>query len=299
MLPGFFKAARNLRETFGNRPEAWRVTYSWIDNLIFVEYKANRRNHCQKQKDKRMNSENIRYENFLTQLRQLSFCTTQTVVKKRKDLCAFRARDGSWITDIDSSFGAAYGELTEEERAHTESLYRYYYGHADYVFYSMHTKSIKQECFMPVSSVLSARKSPPVVGEIIFGRIEERGPEGKRFFWWNFATREDRNFANLLSGRMTYSTGKLETKLVIRNREGPPDWTLFLLAKALYFRDVDYFVEQAQGFGKQPPQLCFKCQIDKWLWRNVSDLLPKFYEEFMHKISACAATPREMSFSLP
>lgn len=246
-----------------------------------------------------MNSENILYEDFMAQLRQLSFCTVTKVLKKREDLCAFRMRDGSWITDRDSSFGAAYAELTEENRERAECVYRYYCGFTeDSVFFSRQTRSIKRECFMSVSSVLSARKSPPVVGEIIFGHIDENGTEGRRFFWWNFAIREACNFANLLSRRMTYSTGKLETKLVIRNREGPQDWTLFLLAKALHFRDVDYFVEQVQRFGKQPPQLCLKCTIDKWLWRNVSNLLPKFYEEFMHKISA-RELPREMSVSIP
>jgi hypothetical protein len=210
-------------------------------------------------------------DNFLTELRQLTFCTVETVLKRRDDLIGFRTTDGRWTTPRDPWFGDAYATLGEEGRARTEMRYRYYCGHADDVFYRKPTRSDKRLCFMPALPAYLERQTPPVVGEIIFGSVDENGPEGRRFFWWTFATKQDRNFAGLLSGN-------LEKKLVIFTPR--QNWTLFLLAKALHFRDVGYFADTLREHGEYPPHLCLSVPLLEWLVRcDVPLLAPEFWKE--------------------
>ena len=144
---------------------------------------------------------------------------------------------------------------------------------------------------MPAPSSLLSKQTLPTVGEIIFGHTEEddRGEGKRRFIWWNFATPQDRNFANLLLGKSTYSSGKLEKKLVIRNPDDS-NWTLFLLAKALHFRDMDYFVDLLQRNGEKPPELNLGCPLNIWLARTVAGIVPEFLQELRRKTSSHSAT---------
>ncbi|HEY4508295.1 MAG TPA: hypothetical protein VJJ55_01410 [Candidatus Paceibacterota bacterium] len=232
-----------------------------------------------------MNIETEPYENFLKHLGKLRFRTVQKVLKRRDDLTAFRARNGRWTTLRDPWFGDAYAELSEAERERADLRYRYYCGHADDIFYRSVTRSDKQTCFLPAFLPPVSREIPPLVGDIIFGHVEEDGPQGPRFIWWNAASAHDRNFANLLSGRASYSSAKLEKKLVLQDSSGP-NWKLFLLAKALHFRDANYFADQVRQYGAEPQFLRLRCPLAEWLERHIGNLLPEFLDEFRRKLAA-------------
>lgn len=137
---------------------------------------------------------------------------------------------------------------------------------------------------MPASYSLLFRCTPPEVGDIIFGDIEEDGPDGPRFNWWNFATAQDRNFANLLTERVTFSEGKLEKKLVVKESRGR-NWTLFLLAKALHLQNETYFADMIHEHGERPRILNLPCPLLQWLARHVEELRPGFCNTVRERIA--------------
>ncbi len=224
------------------------------------------------------------YDNFLAQLRQISFCTVQRTLYYRRDLVAFRSKDGKLKTKDYPQFGSEYANLTEAEQARAEEVYSHYCGFSDDVSYMKNTRSNRLTCFMPALSGTASRQTPPKEGEIIFGHVEDSPRGGKRFIWWNFAMKQDRNFANLLLGNESFSKDKLPKKLVIESH-ACSNWKLFLLAKALHFQDMDYFLNQIERFGEQPLELNLACSLDEWLQQHVAPLLPEFYKEFRRNTS--------------
>lgn len=228
------------------------------------------------------------YDAFWAQLSTLRFCTVKKVLSHRRDLESFRVRGGEWVTSDSPWFGQTYGDLSPEYLASAELRYSYYCGHASGygsdVFFRKPTKTDKRACFIPARSDFLSRQTLPIVGEIIFGTVDEDGPEGPRFFWWNFAAKQDQNFAALLLGRETFSSAKLEKKLVIKDAVRH-NWDLFLLAKALHFRDVGYFVDEIGRNGARPAHLELPSTLEDWLRSRVSELAPEFWKEFQSAVS--------------
>jgi hypothetical protein len=230
-------------------------------------------------------NESGEYDRFLSQLRRLTFCRVENVLKRRESLISFRSRTGARMTSDSPWFGQAYADLQPNDLVSAELIYGYYCGHADGVFYRKPTKSDKRECFIPALRTLLTRRTLPVIGELIFGYIDEFGPEGRRFFWWNFATMQDKHFADLLLGRETFSAGKIEKKLVISDAT-QTNWSLFLLAKAIHFRDVGYFADLIRRKGFDMRDLGLNEPLDDWfLRRRIQYLVPEFWREFRRIIT--------------
>jgi hypothetical protein len=219
------------------------------------------------------------YDLFLEELRKLRFCEVSFFVAKREDLISFVAKDGAPTTVKDPWFSNARGEFTNEEWRHALVEYTYYYGKAanDTVYFCKKSRTDRRFWFLPTRLPIEHRYLLPQPGQFIFGPVSS-GPIGPVFEWWERIEKADALLAGLLLGTMTFSQGKIEKKLTI-NRDGYTDRTPFLFAKALHFRDVDFFVnlmksgESSRGFGRGRP-------IYFWLKENIADILPEFWEEF-------------------
>lgn len=229
-----------------------------------------------------MNFTSPKYELFLEELGQLFFGVVEKVLKRRDDLASLLTKEGTKTTSEDPWFGAELAKLTDEERRDAKLEYRYFCGFADDVFFRKPAKSDKSACFLPVDRSSLCRQTLPQIGEIIFGPTEEAPEGGRRFIWWNYATEQDRRFANLLLGKASYGNGKLEKKLVFEDRSGM-NWKLFMLAKALRFKDVDYFADlmRRSGFSRK---ITRGWNIEWWLSKHVEDLLPGFLDEVRKRV---------------
>jgi hypothetical protein len=222
------------------------------------------------------------YEIFLDKLRQLRFSRVSLLVVKRENLISFRAKNGTITTVKDPWFGEARAQFTDAEWEQTQAEYSYYYGKVDNntAFFCKKSRTDHTTCFLPTHIPVEHRYQLPRPGHYIFGHVSD-GSEGPRFEWWDRIEEADVRLVGLLLGTMTFSKEKLEKKLTI-NMDGYTDRTPFLLAKALYFRDVDYFVnlmekgESSRGHGQGQG-------IYHWLYEKTSDLLPEFWEEFKIK----------------
>lgn len=219
------------------------------------------------------------YEMFLDELRNLRFCRVSLFVAKRADLVNFVAKDGRCADVSDPWFGDAWAQYTEAEQQQSLAEYCYYYGKADgnTVYFCKKSRTDRTICFLPTRIPVEHRYRLPRAGTYIFGHVNT-GEVGLRFDWWDRIEEAEVRLVGLLLGTTTFSESKIERKLTIEGRDFT-DRTPFLLAKALHFRDVDYFTDlmrrgEPLGVSDQGQD------VYQWLYKKVANLVPEFWEEF-------------------
>ena len=220
------------------------------------------------------------YDEFIKTLKQLTFCTVDTVLKRRHDLLAFIDKNGRTVScDCPTEFGSRWSEFTREEADAAPTEYRYFCGFADDVYFTKNSwDNKKRVCFMP--AVFPDQKfGMPKVGDIIFGHVDEHDPNNRRFTWWNVVTKQDQRFAELVLGKIEFSRQKLEKKMTI-SRGDYSDRTLFLLVMAIRYQDVEFFAEMARngetvGHKNMP--------VIDWLADQLSGIGPEFYNKVLER----------------
>ena len=232
------------------------------------------------------------YNLFLSKLRKLRFCRVSLFVAKRNDLISFIAKDGKRTNITDPWFGDARAQFTEKEWENALAEYNYYYGRAEdnKIFFCKRSRTDHSVCFLPTHIPVEHRYLLPKQDEFIFGQVDEEGSMGPRFDWWDIIEEADVRLVGLLLGTMTFSQEKIEKKLTIA-RYGCLNKIPFLMAKAFYFRDVDYFVDLSR---KREPTVGLREgeSIYEWLYERTVDILPEFWKEFESKMGKRQFVPK-------
>lgn len=219
---------------------------------------------------------------FLSELRQLNFHEVAKILKRNEDLTALMDQDGVRITSECPSLGAAFHDLKAEPRqGETKLEYRYFCGFADDIFFGKPTQSDRRIRFFPLITGQEYLRGLPELGDYLMGETEPSPYpfQGKRFAWWTRLHKQDYRFVQVILGQTHYSAEKLESKLTLEY-QGCRDRRLFLLVKALHFRDVAFFVDLA-GRGEIVKWGEHASSISMWLRHQVAPMLPDFWQQFV------------------
>lgn len=232
-----------------------------------------------------MDFADVAYQAFLTQLRRLSFFQVAKILKRREDLVALTDKDGVRITPEDPSFGAYFNSLkTEQEQREARLEYRYFCGFAGDIFFRNSARSDRQVYFLPIIKDPEYLHGPPALGDYLMGETEQ-SPDtvgGMRFIWWTRLHKQDYRFVQIMLGQPRHLTEKFERKLTVEYR-GCRDRRLFLLAMALHFRDIAFFMDLARR-GEIVRGNKYTDSVGEWLHRHVAPLLPDFWEQFAAEV---------------
>ncbi len=227
-----------------------------------------------------MNFEFESYEEFLRQLRALVFLPAVKVLARREDLVSFLSKDTNELSRREyPDFGEQikrWGNWDDLKKS-ARPKFDYYCGFAGDAHFTKKSRTDRGLWLFPIRG---HHDYLPCEGDIIMGQTEI-GTESPRFIWWDVASLEEMRFRQILLGELTYSTmERYEKRLAVETR-GRKDKRLFFAVVALRFRDADFFADMIKRGERIQGNR--DCEVDQWLARIVSKMLPDFWEEFKRK----------------
>ena len=222
---------------------------------------------------------------FKATLGQLCYRSVQKVLRRRADLVSSVDSGGDVITnEYPTEFASRWSRLGTGEQLSVKAEYSYFCGFADGVHFSKTAWDTRQRVrFMP-AVMPEPRFGMPIVGDMIFGQIDDTDPKNQRFLWWNICTKAEERFAGLVLGNIEVSRGTLEKKLTVLG-DGKPVRDLYVLALALRYRDAALLAEMTlRGETAGDRYL----PVSDWLEEQLLDIDPEICAEVRELVQASA-----------